>query len=202
MSKLVANECSGSDVLQCFPEVRKTSEMPKRKQIRIKEYDYSQPGYYFITICASEHKCLFGSLVGAAISRPQEQSNPVGAAISRPQLTEYGKYIEKSLSEIPKRYKNASVDKYVIMPNHVHIILVIADADKNGRMISAPTIPQIVGQMKRWVSKQAGFSCWQKSYYEHIIRNEREYQNICEYIENNPLKWELDKYYSTDKTGG
>lgn len=188
MSKLVANECSGRDVLQCFPEVRKTSEMPKRKQIRIKEYDYSQPGYYFITICASERKCLFSSLVGAAISRPQ--------------LTECGKYIEKSLSEISKIYKNVSVDKYVVMPNHVHIILVIAEMAENGRMISAPTIPQIVGQMKRWVSKQAGYSCWQKSYYEHIIRNEQEYQSICEYIENNPLKWELDKYYSTDETGG
>ena len=82
-------------------------------------------------------------------------------------------------------------------------IILLRYAQANTNVCSAaPTIPKIVGQMKRWLSKQAGYSCWQKSYYEHIIRNEQEYQNICEYIENNPLKWNLDKYYSTDETGG
>ena len=85
------------------------------------------------------------------------------------------------------------------MPNHIHMILVIVGVDTihpqtTGRIISAPTVSVIVGQMKRWVSKQIGFSCWQKSFYEHIIRNENEYQKICEYIENNPKKWAEDKY--------
>lgn len=174
------------------------NDLPKRKQIRLKDYDYSQNGYYFITICSKQRQCLFGSIVGADTIRPQ--------------LNECGNHIKKSILEINNRYKNVFVDKYVIMPNHIHMILVIAGADtirpetndgnatdgqneKNGRIISAPTVSVIIGQMKRWVSKNIGFSCWQKSFYEHIIRNEQAYQKICEYIENNPKKWEDDKYH-------
>jgi REP element-mobilizing transposase RayT len=80
------------------------------------------------------------------------------------------------------------------MPNHVHLILKI-EHDINGRIISAPTISTVVGQMKRKISKLAGFDIWQKSFYDHIIRNENDYQQIWQYIDNNPLKWKLDKYY-------
>ncbi len=170
-------------------------ELPKRKQIRLKEYDYSQNGYYFVTICAKDRKCLFGT-----IDMVDKQTPLVGADTIRPQLNEYGKYIEKSISEINNHYENVFVDKYVIMPNHIHMILVIRNDTNNrntvsGRIVSAPTISVIVGQMKRWVSKMIGFSCWQKSFYEHIIRNELEYLKIYEYIENNPIKWKEDEYY-------
>ncbi|MBR2404068.1 MAG: transposase, partial [Clostridia bacterium] len=81
----------------------------------------------------------------------------------------------------------------VIMPEHIHLILKISSDIKDGRMISAPTksIMTVIGQMKRWVSKEIGFSVWQKSYYEHVIRNENDYIEKAQYILNNPLKWEL-----------
>jgi len=87
------------------------------------------------------------------------------------------------------------VDKYVIMPNHIHLILKI-ERNINGRIISAPTISTVVGQMKRKISKLVGFDIWQKSFYDHIIRNQHDYQQIWKYIDDNPLKWELDKYYN------
>ncbi len=85
------------------------------------------------------------------------------------------------------------IDEYVIMPNHIHLILIISSEEDDGRIISAPTksITTAIGQMKRWASKEAGFSLWQKSYYEHIIRNENDYLEILKYITQNPQKREL-----------
>ena len=195
------------------------NELPRRKQIRLKDYNYSQNGYYFITICSKDRQCLFCNILRTNERSPTvwadnicpetNEKDTVGADIIRPQINEMdiitpklykcGYYIKKSISEINCHYKNVFVDKYVIMPNHIHMILVIVGVDTihpqtTGRIISAPRVSVIVGQMKRWVSKQIGFSCWQKSFYEHIIRNENEYQKICEYIENNPKKWAEDKY--------
>jgi REP element-mobilizing transposase RayT len=105
-------------------------------------------------------------------------------------LTKYGKVIETAILSISKHYENVVVDKYVIMPNHVHLIIRINNV--GGRMISAPTV---IGQMKRWVSIKFGKSIWQKGYYDHIIRDDDDYLTKCKYIENNPEKWCEDKYY-------
>ena len=90
--------------------------------------------------------------------------------------------------QISNHYDHIAVDKFCIMPNHVHLILVVQN-NEDGRMISAPTVSTVVGSMKRWVSKQIGRSIWQKSFYEHGIRNQQDYDEIWEYIENNPLKY-------------
>ena len=82
------------------------------------------------------------------------------------------------------------------MPNHIHLILQIHCVE-DGRMISAPTISTVVGQMKRWIYRQAGTALWQKSYHEHVIRNENDYRDIWEYIENNPIRWAEDRYYES-----
>ena len=76
------------------------------------------------------------------------------------------------------------------MPDHIHLILIISNDENNGRILSAPTksIMTVIGQMKRWVSKKIGFSVWQKSYFEHIIRDENDYIKTVEYILNNPIK--------------
>ena len=112
--------------------------------------------------------------------------NPVGADIIRPNLSEYGKIVENALNAIPVHYPTINVDEYVIMPDHVHMILIVmSDDDESGQIISAPTIERVVGQMKRWVSKEAGFSVWQKSFFEHVIRNEDDYVNTVAYIRNN-----------------
>lgn len=158
--------------------------LPKRKRIRLQSYDYSAPGAYFVTVCTHERRCIFSSIaVGAAISRPPEV-----------RLTRYGEIVDLAIRNIPSVYPNVSVDHSVIMPNHIHLILRIHPVE-GGRMISAPTVSMVVGQMKRWASKQSGTALWQKSYHEHVIRGESEYREIWEYIEANPAKWAEDRYY-------
>ena len=156
-------------------------ENPKRKRIRIERFDYSASGAYFITVCTANREKIFWKDVGADIIRPQNVP-----------LSANGKTVEQAIREIAGHYENVFVDKYCIMPDHIHLILRI-ESDANGRMISAPTVSTVVGSMKRWVSKQIGRPIWQKSFYDHGIRNRQDYNEIWEYIENNPLKWLLKK---------
>lgn len=157
------------------------NELPKRKPIRIENYDYSSPGAYFITVCSSNREEIFWNGVGADIIRPQDV--PLSAA---------GKIAEQGILQMAQHYENVAVDKYCVMPDHVHFILRI-ESDIGGRIISAPTVSTVVGSMKRWVSRQIGRPIWQKSFYDHGIRNQRDYDEIWEYIENNPLKYLLKK---------
>ena len=151
------------------------TEFPKRKNIRLKDFGYSQNGYYFVTICTKDRKNLFWESVGADIIHPN--------------LSKYGEIVNTAINAISLHYPNIKIGEYVIMPDHIHMILVISN-DENGRMISAPTksLSTIIGQMKRWVSKEIGFSVWQKSYYEHVIRDEADYMVKAEYIMNNVYK--------------
>ena len=155
------------------------TSFPKRKPTRIQNYDYSAPGAYFITICTANREHIFWSPVGADIIRPENVS-----------LSSAGKLAEQGILQMTDHYENVSVDKYCIMPDHIHLILRI-EQDIDGRIISAPTVSQVVGSMKRWVSKQIGRPIWQKSFYEHVIRNRQDYDEIWKYIENNPLKYLL-----------
>ncbi len=152
------------------------NELPKRKPLRLENYDYSQNGYYFITICTKDRQSLFWQFAKADITHPN--------------LSEYGKIADEAINAIPSHYSYAKIDKYVIMPDHIHLMLVISNEENGGRMISPPTKPiaTIIGQMKRWVSKKIGFPIWQKSYYEHIIRDDNDYIKKAEYILNNPTK--------------
>ena len=150
--------------------------LPERKKIRLKEYDYSQNGAYFITICTQNKECILSSI-------PTIEAEDI-----RPILSEYGNIVDTAIKEIEKHYNDITVDNYVIMPNHIHLILVISVPD-SGRIISAPTVMRVIGQMKRIVSKQIGFSIWQKSFIEHIIRDEDDYIRRYKYIENNPYRW-------------
>ena len=157
------------------------NELPKRKPIRIENYDYSSPGAYFITVCSSNREEIFWNGVGADIIRPQDV--PLSAA---------GKIAEQGILQMAQHYENVAVDKYCVMPDHVHFILRI-ESDIGGRIISAPTVSTVVGSMKRWVSRLIGRPILQKSFYDHGIRNQRDYDEIWEYIENNPLKYLLKK---------
>ena len=166
-------------------------ELPKRKQNRLTDYDYSQPGCYFITICTKGKAHLFGRIDYGAV-------NGVGADIIRPNpmvLSPFGQIAEAAIHEISRHYENASVEKYVIMPNHIHMMIMLNAP--SGRMISAPTkgIPTIVGQMKRAAAKRAGCELWQKGYHDHIIRTDADYLNIWQYIHTNPARWREDCYY-------
>lgn len=167
-------------------------EFSKRKEIRLKEYDYSTSGAYFITVCTKDKKHLLWKREKGS----EKQSGHVGADTIRPseiKLTEYGEIVKQAIENIPKYYKNVYVDKYVIMPNHIHIIIFIDEPD-NGRMISAPTRSVVIGQMKRYASKTAGISLWQKSFYDHVIRNYNDYSEKWNYIDSNPYRWSDDEY--------
>ena len=155
------------------------SELPKRKEIRLKQYDYTTCGAYFVTICVADRHAMLWELEAAERTRSM-------------MLSEYGKVVEAAVLSISKHYENVEVDKYCIMPDHVHLILMMYSG-KSGRMISAPTptLSTIIGMMKRSVSKEIGFSFWQKSFYDRIIRNEEEYRNIWKYIDENPIKYRV-----------
>ena len=163
--------------------------LPKRKSIRLKTYDYSQNGAYFITICTKDKRnILWETNVGATCGRPNETQH----------LSDIRKIIDSEINKIKSYYDNVSVNKYVIMPNHIHMIIVI-DNQENGTMwASSPTqsIPQMIKSLKTFISKEIDFSIFQRSYYDHIIRNEKDYERICEYIDTNPMKWREDEYYA------
>lgn len=155
----------------------------ERKNIRLKNYDYRRNGAYFITICIKDKKKILGTIsVGATIGRPSQII-----------LSKYGQIVDNVILDIPNHYDNIFIDKYVIMPNHVHLIVVI---DNDGRAMHAPTVSKVIQQMKGTITKQIGYPIWQKLFYDHIIRNQHDYQQIWKYIDDNPLKWELDKYYN------
>ena len=158
-------------------------ELPKRKQNRLTEYDYSAPNAYFITICTENRKNLFWKDAGMIIDRPENVP-----------LTNVGTIARQSIAEIPKRYPMISVDHFVIMPNHIHLLLQI-NTDVNGRSVIAPTISTVVRLMKGTVSRQAGCAVWQKGFYDHVIRNDNDYQDIWNYIDGNPGIWAEDKLY-------
>ena len=125
----------------------------------------------------------------------------VGAIIDRPKnvpLTNLGIIAQRCIEDIPKHDPAISVDHYVIMPNHIHFLLQI-NTDVNGRSMIAPTISTVVRLMKGTVSKQAGFTVWQKGFYDHVIRNGNDYQDIWNYIEGNPSKWAEDKLYTSTR---
>jgi len=159
------------------------NEHHQRKPLRLKDYDYSQAGYYFVTICVENGECLLCR---------GEQCSP-GNHVEF-ELSHIGEIADKALNNIEKHYPSTIIDHYTIMPNHIHMILVIDDEGK-GRTLFAPTLSRIIKHFKEYVTKQIGYSIWQKSYYDHIIRGKEAYLRIYEYIETNRLKWELDKYY-------
>ncbi len=159
--------------------------MATRKPNRLPEFDYSKAGYYFVTICSKNKAHLFGkSCVGPAPSCPPAYIH----------LSKIGHCIERAIKAIPEKYENVYVDKYIIMPNHVHMILILDSA--NGQIRSGPTLSTIVGQTKRRVSKEVGAAIWQHSFHDHIIRNEPDYRRIWRYIDSNPVTWTNDCYYN------
>lgn len=159
-------------------------ELPQRKRNRLKDFDYSMPGAYFITICTKDRKNLFWENVGASIARPQDII-----------LSEYGVIAEAAIRNISLTYPPLVVDHYVIMPNHIHLLLRI-EIDKDGRPMVAPTVSKVIQQMKGYITKQIGWSIWQKLFHDHVIRSEKDYQKIWDYIEANPMKWVDDCFYT------
>ena len=146
--------------------------LPIRKSPRIPKYDYSSENYYFITICTHNKNCIFGL--------PENR-------------TALGDLTQNHILKIETHYTGVIVDKFVVMPNHVHMIVVL----KHGQRAS---INHIIGQFKSGVTREArrknpGLLIWQRSFHDHIIRNQSSYEKIWLYIENNPIEWKEDCFY-------
>ncbi len=168
--------------------------LKKRKEIRLKNYDYSSPGAYFVTICTENRKKVFWN---GDIDPNTFTWHNVGANCVRPQnlpLSNIGKIVLEELKRWDKTYDVVSLCSYIIMPNHLHIMVVIS-ADELGRPQVAPTLDRMVKQFKGAVTKKVGTPIWQKSFIEHIIRNTKDYQTKSNYIYENPLKWINDELY-------
>ncbi len=145
--------------------------LPTRKKIRLDNYDYSEENMYFITICVKDRIEILGKI---------KNDNMV--------LTKKGNIVKQNVHKLENLYNNILIDEYVIMPNHLHILLLINY--KNG-----VTISRIIKHLKSNITREIGTLIWQKSFYEHIVRNKREYLKIKEYINNNIVNWRKDKYF-------
>ena len=153
----------------------------RRNRIRLENYDYSSDGAYFITICIGKNDISLWETVAANCVRQNVT----------PELSVIGKLIDKEILKIETIYDSITVDKYCIMPDHIHMILFI---DTKCRTQFAPTISRVVKQFKGAVTKQLGFSIWQKSFNDKIIRNEKAYLEIWRYIDENPIKYLYEKH--------
>jgi putative transposase len=162
-----------------------------RKGIRLRYYDYSQTGGYFITICTYNRKYLFGQVANQQIT-----------------LNEAGDIVRRCWVKLANRFVNIELDSYVVMPNHIHGIIRVKE-NEVGAIHELPLqrsqrrrmlIPKIIGFFKmnsaKYINRSrdtTGHTLWQRNYYEHIIRTENELSRIRGYIQNNPLKWGLDR---------
>jgi REP element-mobilizing transposase RayT len=152
-----------------------------RRSIRLRGYDYAQAGAYFITLCAQGRDRLFGRVVGGAV-----------------ELTEIGRIVAEEWEYTPALRPNVELDAYVVMPDHMHGILVITQRDEGaaapqaaGELRSpARTVGAIVRGFKGAVVRRVGRPIWQRDFYEHIIRSEAALDRIRRYIEANPARWE------------
>mgnify|MGYP001067715934 CR=1 FL=1 len=159
------------------------SNLPQRKQLRLRDYDYSQAGQYFITICVKDRHNILCDVGGAAYGDPQIP------------MTQTGKMVLHYLQNIGKVYENVILDCSIIMPNHIHCIIALQNDTGSPWAATPTTIPVILNSFKTITSKKYGQTLWQRGYYEHIIRNEIELQRIRQYITENPAKWQEDMYF-------
>ena len=196
-------------------ESAKTPGRPQRRSIRLREYDYSQSGAYFVTVCVSNRECLLGEVAGGAML-----------------MNRYGLAAALALEWLKERYAYVDLDEWTVMPNHVHAIILIDNPDVGavreppaaGRGVGAVREPPVkvkplgglVGAFKTVSRKKInqmrgtpGKMVWQRNYYEHVIRSENELDRVRDYICCNPLDWPSDPENphacggsAGDRTGG
>lgn len=169
-------------------EVCLMSELPKRKHTRLKDYDYSQSGAYFITVCTENRRNVLGTiLVGRDdLIPPSLLLSPVG------------QIVEQYIRSIERAYPGVRMAGFIVMPNHIHVLLVLERGGMGScrpTAVNSPSIMMIVRGLKRQTTMALKRSIWQSSFYEHIIRDETSYRECLQYMENNPARWAEDDYY-------
>ena len=169
-------------------------DFPKRKPNRLPYFDYNTPGAYFITVCTENKIPILSRIVG-------------GGALDAPhvQLTKIGHIVQKYIIS-GNRVRGITVDKFVIMPNHIHLILLVDEqSTTEAPHIPSPAnsiIPHFISTLKRFCHRDAGKRFFQRSYHDHVIRNEEDYLMIWQYIDNNPARWQEDRFYPAPFTRG
>ena len=169
----------------------KEKELPKRKPTRLSAFDYNTTGAYFITICTQNRQCTLSCVVGGDVLD----------APKNVELLPYGKIADKYINQLNEFYDNITVGRYVIMPNHIHIMLLVVD-DGSSRT-STPTkqhsaVSQFVSTFKRFCNKEYGCNIWQRHFNDHIIRNNQDYEEHLRYIYENPMRWGYDELYTEE----
>jgi len=175
---------------------------PHRRSIRLRGYDYSQSGAYYVTICTQQRFQLFGEIING-----------------QTKLNDPGWMVVKWWEALPRKFPVIEMDQYIVMPNHFHGLVIVVGAARCGRPIKdfghphggAPTLGDVMDWFKTMTTneyirgvKQRNWKpfpsrLWQRNYYEHVIRDENELQEIREYIINNPAQWAEDEYYTKDE---
>lgn len=164
-------------------------ELPKRKPNRLENYDYSQNGAYFLTICVRDRRPILSQIsVGAGLAPPAVRLLPCG------------EIAKEQLMALEERYPGVRIDQYVIMPNHIHILMSIR---KTGGASPAPTVSNVVGAFKSLTARACAKrvrteKLFQRSFYDHVIRDEADYEIKWRYIEENPLRWCDDELYAAE----
>ena len=143
-------------------------ELPQRKRNRLPRYDYGQNGAYFITVCTVDRKRILSDIVG-------DDAHIVPKPI--------GRIAEKYIRHVPE------IEKYVIMPDHIHMIIRLDGGAMRASLPTKNRVAGIVRSIKALTTKEVGEAVFQRSYYDHVIRNQQDYDEVWEYIENNPRKW-------------
>ncbi len=158
-----------------------------RKPTRLKNHNYSQNGYYFVTICTHSKECIFDSILGQ------------GHAPAGNKLWTFGEIANAEIIDLERRYKEIKIDKYVIMPNHIHAIIIIENNTAGAS--PCPTLSDIICTFKSLTTQKCHIikpkqKIWQTSFHDHIIRDEKDYLKIWNYIDTNPFKWQDDCFYT------
>ena len=166
---------------------------PIRKNNRITGFNYSQNGSYFVTVCTSSRQRILSKIsVGTPLPRCPEAANTghLGTGVPTVELLSHGVVAEKYIKQMDAFYQDLSVDQYVIMPDHIHLLITIHNGQDNPGIRSS-MIARFVATFKRFCNKEYGENIWQPRYYDHVIRNQQDYDETWEYIRNNPHKWAL-----------
>ena len=169
------NDCRGGFQTRPYPA---SGKRPRRRRLRLPDHDYASPGAYFVTICTHRRVCLFGQIINDTM-RP----NP------------FGEIVETCWQDLAVHYPNVRLDAFIIMPNHIHGILILEEPIR-----SAHGLTEIIRAFKTFSARRinekrgtSGLPLWQRGYYEHIARNDAALDGIRAYIEANPARWPYDK---------
>ena len=169
--------------------MNKEKELAKRKLLRLQNDDYSTTGVYFITICTKDRRCILSRVLGTE-----------NFGYPKIELTEYGKIADKYIKQLNEFYDHISVKSYVIMPNHIHLLLHIKGDGQSGTpapnvMRANSAFSQFISTFKRFCNKEYGKNIWQTRANDHIIRNQDDYEEHLRYIYENPIRWHSDELY-------